>query len=333
MKAWIISLAVLCFLSQEGQTAEVCYGDLGCFTNDPPYDNSPHLPEDPAVVATGFWLYTSSNRVFRQVIDRNDLDSLLNSNFDMNKDSKFLIHGWTNSGEEDWVVSMKNAFLDSTEELNVFAVDWNGGAAVNYPQAVSNTQIVGAEVDAFIRFLDDALGGYPPSKVHLIGHSLGAQCSGHAGERSPDIGRITGLDPAGPDFEGRDPAVRIDPTDAVFVDVIHTDGEPNESALGIKMACGDADFYPNGGENQPGCLLSDSDLCDHDRAGEYFEESINSECKFTSYPCELDQWFSCPVLCCNTCNPYCAQMGYDAVPEETGIFHLETNSQSPYCQD
>ena len=34
-----------------------------------------------------------------------------------------------------------------------------------------------------------------------------------------------GLDPAGPNFEYNDPACRLDPTDATFVDVIHSDGE------------------------------------------------------------------------------------------------------------
>ena len=36
---------------------------------------------------------------------------------------------------------------------------------------------------------------------------------------------ISGLDPAGPLFENKDPKVRLDPTDAKFVDVIHTDGD------------------------------------------------------------------------------------------------------------
>jgi len=40
----------------------------------------------------------------------------------------------------------------------------------------------------------------------------------------PGLGRITGLDPAEPYFQGTPPIVRLDPTDAKFVDVIHTDG-------------------------------------------------------------------------------------------------------------
>lgn len=35
-------------------------------------------------------------------------------------------------------------------------------------------------------------------------------------------GALLGLDPAGPYFEGTPPEVRLDPTDADFVDVIHS---------------------------------------------------------------------------------------------------------------
>ena len=95
------------------------------------------------------------------------------------------------------------------------------------------------------------------TKIHIIGHSLGAHIAGYAGERTPNLGRITGeeslffsvleqdtgqnsvaveclsdavlfivgLDPAGPYFENTDRAVRLDPTDAIFVDALHTDSE------------------------------------------------------------------------------------------------------------
>ena len=51
------------------------------------------------------------------------------------------------------------------------------------------------------------------------------------GDRLP---RITGLDPAGPNFEGTDPVVRLDPSDALRVDAIHTDSNPILS-LGLGM--------------------------------------------------------------------------------------------------
>lgn len=66
--------------------------------------------------------------------------------------------------------------------------------------------------------------GLNPKHVHLIGHSLGAHTAGYAGERIEGLGRITGLDPAEPYFQGMPSHARLDPTDAQLVDVIHTDG-------------------------------------------------------------------------------------------------------------
>lgn len=39
-------------------------------------------------------------------------------------------------------------------------------------------------------------------------------------------GCVAALDPAEPHFSQTDPVVRLDPTDAIFVDVIHTDATP-----------------------------------------------------------------------------------------------------------
>lgn len=46
---------------------------------------------------------------------------------------------------------------------------------------------------------------------------------GYVGEKVPGLGRITGLDPAEPFFQYMPAVVRLDPSDASFVDVIHTD--------------------------------------------------------------------------------------------------------------
>ena len=69
-----------------------------------------------------------------------------------------------------------------------------------------------------------------------------------------NLSRITGLDPAGPLFEGYTSNVRLDKTDADFVDVIHSNGDSLIiGGLGAWEPIGHVDFYPNGGKAQRGC--------------------------------------------------------------------------------
>ena len=52
-------------------------------------------------------------------------------------------------------------------------------------------QVVGAEIALFIQYLI-AEHGAQASDFHVIGHSLGGQTAGYAGERVQGLGRITG---------------------------------------------------------------------------------------------------------------------------------------------
>ena len=63
---------------------------------------------------------------------------------------------------------------------------------------------------------------------------------------------VSGLDPASPYYTDRDPEVRLDPTDANYVDVIHT----NLPIIGTEQRVGHIDFFPNGGSVQPGCFTN-----------------------------------------------------------------------------
>lgn len=84
-----------------------------------------------------------------------------------------------------------------------------------------------------------------PSYIHLIGFSLGAQASGIAGSAfkeatGKEIGRITGLDPAGIDYHILPAGKRLSKDDAYFVDVVHT----NKGFYGILNAVGYKNYEP-----------------------------------------------------------------------------------------
>ncbi|KAL3256671.1 hypothetical protein MRX96_017127 [Rhipicephalus microplus] len=103
---------------------------------------------------------------------------------------------------------------------------WSTGrkaAQPPYTQAVANARMVGALVADMIMHIQDRYS-VAGSDFHLIGYNVGAHIAGYAGERVKGIGRITGLDPADPYFANTDKVVRLDPSDADFVDVIHTGG-------------------------------------------------------------------------------------------------------------
>ena len=75
--------------------------------------------------------------------------------------------------------------------------------------------------------------GWFSVKVRLL-----RRFSSYAGEAlkrdfGMELGRITGLDPADPHFEETDPLIRLDETDAYYVDIIHTDANPLLSGVDV----------------------------------------------------------------------------------------------------
>ena len=91
--------------------------------------------------------------------------------------------------------------------------------------------------------------------LFLPGHSLGAHTCGSASNAiTNQMARISGLDPAGPFFESKDAAVRLDQSDAKFIDIIHSNADLTFGVgLGLAQPAGHVDFYVNGGQHQPGC--------------------------------------------------------------------------------
>ncbi|EEC05256.1 alpha/beta hydrolase, putative [Ixodes scapularis] len=231
---------------------------LGCFAYDDIFYHVIHrpinvLPDDRKQIATKFLLYTKRNPNEPELLIADD-SNLNESFFDAASKSKVIVHGFMDSLDiGKWIGIMKDEFLKHSD-YNVIVVDWSHGSRPPYTRATANTRVVGAELAHLIKALHNSTGVRPES-FHVVGHSLGAQIAGYAGERLDKLGRITGLDPAGPYFFHMPPQVRLDPSDAAFVDVIHSDaslpfhlftnlGIFNEKGFGIDQLVGSRRLLP-----------------------------------------------------------------------------------------
>ncbi|XP_061559232.1 lipase member H [Phycodurus eques] len=261
--------------------------------------------------------------------------------FNLSRPTTFIIHGYRPTGTPPvWAHRIKDLLL-ARKDINVILVDWNRGAAnVNYFKAVENTHKAGENLTAFLKLMKEH--GTSLSDIHMIGISLGAHISGFVGANlNGTIGRITALDPAGPEFTGATPENRLDPTDAQFVDALHTDID----ALGYREALGHIDFYANGGTDQPGCpktIFSGMSYfkCDHQRSVYLYCESLNHTCTSRAFPCASYKDFRDGK--CTSCEQFgdagCPVLGYDIDKwrpillelGQTKTFFI-TNEKAPFC--
>ncbi|KAK4876324.1 hypothetical protein RN001_012746 [Aquatica leii] len=312
-----------------------CYDEIGCLNLTRSWYHLIHRPINVfplprSVINTRFILYTRAYASEGEVINAHN-DTIQKSNLDVKNKIRFIIHGFIDTPLSNWVSEMKDELLKA-EEQNVIVVDWAGGSLPLYTQATANTRLVGLELGYFINYLIKNHDVHP-SDVHIIGHSLGAHTAGYAGSMVPGLGRITGLDPAEPYFQGMSSHVRLDPTDAKFVDVIHTDGKSIFFlAYGMSQPCGHIDFYPNNGKEQPGCDITQTPLipltliregleeasrvlvaCNHVRAIKLFINSINSKCPYIARQCtSYEEFLEGRCFACRSNSKDCALMGYHA---------------------
>ncbi|KAM4011833.1 LOW QUALITY PROTEIN: uncharacterized protein ACNLHF_005632, partial [Anomaloglossus baeobatrachus] len=252
-----ITLLIIHMMTGLVAGGDVCYDHLGCFSDSSPWSGTlqrphPALPWSPEKINTKFLLFTRELVSKYQIISGNNITSITSSTFRTSRASCLIVHGMADRAENNWVSDMCQAIL-AAEDVNCVGVDWRSGSGsvALYVQAANNARLVGAEIAYMLRRWQQELE-YPPAKVHIIGHSLGAHAAGEAGWRLPGIRRITGLDPARPWFENTPEDVRLDPSDADFVDVIHTDTN-KFTGVGIIKPIGHFDFYPNGGRHMTGC--------------------------------------------------------------------------------
>ncbi|XP_018399013.1 PREDICTED: pancreatic lipase-related protein 2-like [Cyphomyrmex costatus] len=272
-------------------------------------------------------LYTKDNKEQPIYLRVGDAIQLKDSPFNPELLTKIIIHGWTENGNAFWLHDIRRNYLN-VEDYNVICVDWFAGSTKEYLTSVKLTHQVGEYVAAFIEFLGSETQ-VSFDDIHVVGHSLGAHVAGYIGNYiSKKLGRITGLDPAGPAFETpylKDTKDRLDAADANFVDVIHTCA----GSLGFLKPIGHADFYPNGGTfRQPGCPVFSSQTCSHGRSYQFFAESIVHPDGFVAVKCS--NWMDFQLDKCSDNNFSTAVMGEFIDSNVQGIFYLQTNAQAPF---
>ncbi|CAF1041590.1 unnamed protein product [Rotaria sp. Silwood1] len=331
----------------------VCYPVVGCFDNNEPYNNAGlEVPQSPEHISTQFLLFTQEAPSTPEflVYDSND-QSIIESNLNSSRWLRIIVHGFTNNRNSIWIKPLQDELLKlkDNELSDVLVVDWGHGAKFPlYTNAASNTRLVGKQIGLLLQKLHN-MKGFSYDKIHCIGHSLGAHtCSLASNIIDNQMARISGLDPAGPLFEGKDVLVRLDKNDAKFVDVIHTNTDIAFGVgLGSSQSSGHVDFYANGGQHQPGCpsvlsllgnvihghseAIYEQTSCSHGRSHGYFTESINSECRYNAFPCQdYNSFVNGQCLACSTSG--CAQMGFYSVYSlGRGNMYLSTKNTSPFC--
>ncbi|KAK9746988.1 Lipase [Popillia japonica] len=265
--------------------------------------------------------YLSNDRYsYKQITSGN----YTNLHLDPTKDVKIICHGWIDSVSTTWYSDAKDEYA-KRGRTNVIGVDWSSHSITLYALAVRRVQSVGYYVALLITDMSLNLG-IPLSKFHIIGHSLGSHIAGYAGQyvqtfKGAKVGRITGLDPARPSFEGNPIDQRLSDDDANFVDVIHTNG----GSLGYSASIGHVDYYPNGGSRQNGCGILITNSCSHNLAPTFFYESINDN-RFVALACSSYSNFNN-----GNCNGNRRIfMGEDVDQTARGDFYLNTASSSPY---
>lgn len=156
-----------------------------------------------------------------------DLEKLENSGFDPKKRTIVIIAGFLSQELEPWMHRMKDTWLE-LEDLNVILVSWHNNNRMIYDRAVANTPLVARQISIFLYYLaeisESSVKDIEFTKhIHLVGHSLGAHIAGFVGkDLGGNLGRITGLDPAGPSFDKFEPEWRLHWTDALLVEAYHT---------------------------------------------------------------------------------------------------------------
>ncbi|KAJ8983363.1 hypothetical protein NQ317_009276 [Molorchus minor] len=249
---------------------------------------------------------------------------LRDTDFNVRRQTLFIIHGWTNNYQSPVNTVIRSAVLPRLD-VNVFVVDWSPISERNYLSAQGSVVAVGNFLADFVRSLESTYG-LNLSTVTFVGHSLGAHIAGIAGGALDGrVAQIVGMDPAGPLFSVSNTNNRLDPTDGQFVQVIHTNG----GLLGISASIGDSDYFPNGGSRQPGCGIDITGSCSHSRVIYLYAEAVESSTNlFEATLCESYSDFT-NGRCRSNSRSVMGGFGVDT--RASGNYYLDTASTALYA--
>ncbi|XP_018569957.1 lipase member H-like [Anoplophora glabripennis] len=301
-------------------------GKQKCHTIDPIRDIS-------------FQLFTRYNPLQPTQLRIGDDRALAESHFNFSEPTVLFFHAFFESSQATPATLIRTAYTHRGDHNILLVNAQRLEAGPWYLTASKNTMVVGQYTAEFIDYLVSR-GLYLPS-LHLTGLSLGAQMAGVCGQsvKSGRIQRITGMDPAGPLFRKWPKSLKLDASDAEFVDVIHTDA----GIFGYPTPIGHVDFWPNQGISpQPGCTIPevkrrspDSILepffCSHWRSYQFFAESVINPYAFAD-AVSCDNWEDYTSGKCSPEERPISRMGLYVDWRARGNYYLRTNTESPFSK-
>lgn len=218
--------------------------------------------------------------------------------FNASRETRIITHGW-NSNEQSLIYAVTPIEYYKLNKYNVIVTNWLSLSKNLYNLAYGSCITkVASKITNFIVFAKN-YANLDISKVTCVGHSLGAHISGYVGKSlkaiNPNfiLGRILGLDPAGPLFGVVNQVVssvldldfyrqKLSKGDAIFVTCWHT----NNLIFGSNYLpnC-DMDVVFDGGVFQSHCVKELLDpTCSHGASVEYLTNSLTYPYCYKGYP-------------------------------------------------
>lgn len=251
------------------------------------------------VSKTSLYFYDFTNNINFTFPLHQAADGLSNNyNLDVSKKLIFFVPGYKSHISKKTEDLIRQTFRD-VPDIYLIIIDHSaytsakGGTKKSYERSVTHSYYIGKSIGEFFAQLKQK--GFPAKNIHAIGHSLGAQILGYAGEEfmnktGDKIWKITGLDPAGPCFGHSFINEQLRSGLADYVEVYHC----NAGGLGTKSVLADIDFFFNdNGEKQPSCnggiipfrSETNSMKCNHKACLRFWTFTVHRKDAFLAWNC------------------------------------------------